>query len=124
MCLFRFTRNFIRREDSRKFTVEAPKFTVEAQCQMKDCPAKATIQQLVNHNDTFENFLTITFRGYVCHQPGDFQLRRIIDEEKKDIHKTFRKNLNLKPSSVYKDMFFLECTKILNIFFQKIGFRA
>ena len=32
MCLFCFTRNFMRREDSRK--KRAPKFTVEAQCQM------------------------------------------------------------------------------------------
>ena len=71
MCSFRFTRNFIRREDSRK--KRAPKFTVEAQCQVKDCPVKATIQQFVNRNNTFEDFLTITFRGNVYHQPGDFQ---------------------------------------------------
>ena len=101
MCSFRFTRNFIRREDSRKR--RAPKFTVEAQCQMKDCPVKATIQQLVNRNNTFEDFLTITFRGNIFHQPGDFQSRRIIDEEKKDLYKAFQKNLNLKPSNVYKD---------------------
>ena len=50
---------------------------------------KATIQQLVKHNNIFDDFLKITFRGNVCHQPGDFQLRRIIDEEKKDIYKTF-----------------------------------
>ena len=70
---------------------------------MKDCPVKAAIQQLVNRDNTFQDFLTITFRGNVCHQPGDFQSRRIIDEEKKDLYKTFQKNLNLKPSNVYKD---------------------
>ena len=101
MCSFRFTRNFIRREDCRKR--RAPKFTVKAHCQMKDCPVKATIQQLVNRNNTFEDFLTITFRGNIFHQPGDFQWRRIIDKEKKDLYKAFQKNLNLKPSNVYKD---------------------
>ena len=101
MCSFRFTRNFIRSEHSRKR--RAPKFTVEAQCQMKDCPVKATIQQLVNRNNTFEDFLTIAFRGNIFHQPGDFQSRRIIDEEKKDLYKAFQRNLNLKPSNVYKD---------------------
>ena len=90
MCSFCFTRNFIRREDSSK--KRAPKCTVETQCQMKDCPVKATIQQLVNCNNTFEDFLTISFRGNVYHQPGDFQLRRIIDKEIKDLHKTFQKN--------------------------------
>ena len=81
MCSFRFTRNFIRREDSRKRG--APKFTVKDQRRMKNCPVKATIHQLVNCNNTFKYFLTITFRGDVCHQPGDFKWRRIIDEEKK-----------------------------------------
>ena len=60
----------------------APKFPVEVQCQMKDCQVKATIQQLFNRNNDFKEFLAITFRGDACHQPGDFQLRQIIDEEK------------------------------------------
>ena len=33
--------------------------------------------------NTFEDFLTITFHGDVCHQPGDFQSRGIIDEERR-----------------------------------------
>ena len=81
MNSFRFARNLIRRKDSRK--KRAPISTVEAQCQMKNCPMKATLQQLFNCNNTFKGFLTISFHGDVCHQPGDFQLRRIIDEEKK-----------------------------------------
>ena len=55
MCSFRFTRNFICREDSRK--KRAPKFTADFQCQMKDCLVKATIQQHVNRNNTIEEFL-------------------------------------------------------------------
>ena len=54
--------------------------------------------------NTFEDFLTITFHGDVCHQPGDFQSRGIIDEEKRIyIYITFPKSLNLKLSNVYKD---------------------
>ena len=68
-----------------------------------NCPVKAPIQELVNRNNTFEDFLTIAFRGDVFHQPDDFQLIRITDEEKRYIYKTFQRNLNLKPSNVYKD---------------------
>ena len=63
---------------------------------------KATIQQLVNCNNAFEDFLTIKFPADVCHQPGDFQSRRIIDEEKQDIYKTFQNNLNLRTSMFIK----------------------
>ena len=55
MSPFHFTRNFICREDSMK--KRAPKFTVDFQCQMKECPVKATIQQHVNRNNTIEEFL-------------------------------------------------------------------
>ena len=57
-CFLKFTRNFIRREDSRK--QKAPKFNVEAACQMDGCPAKITMQQLACGKNNFENIFTLT----------------------------------------------------------------
>ena len=67
MCSFRFTRNFIRREDSRE--KRAPKFTVDFQCQMKDCPVKATIQQHVNRNNTFLRYFYDNVKNFYDNVP-------------------------------------------------------
>ena len=76
LCCYKFTRNFIRHDFSRK--KRTPKFTVEAICQMKDCTSKVTIQQLVNFQGDLDNQLTIIFCGEIRHRKGDFQARRII----------------------------------------------
>ena len=81
MCSFR--------EDSRKR--RAPKFTVEAQYQMKDCPVKATIQQLVNRNNTFEDFLTITFRGNIFINQVTFNRDELLTKKKRIYIKHFKK---------------------------------
>ena len=62
----KFTRNSIRREDSRK--QKAPKSTVEAASQMDGCPAKVTIQQLACGKNNFENISTLTFQGNIKHK--------------------------------------------------------
>ena len=71
LCCYKFTRNFIRHDFSRK--KRAPKFTVEAVCQMKDCPSKLNIQQLANFQGYLDDQLTITFCGEIGHRQGDFQ---------------------------------------------------
>ena len=88
MCSFRFTRNFIRREDSRE--KRAPKFTVDFQCQMKDCPVKATTSNMSTVIIPFYDISTIMlristimFRGDFCHQSSGFQQREIIGKERK-----------------------------------------
>ena len=96
-----FTRSFIRREDSRK--QKAPKFTVEAACQMDGCPAKVTIQQLACGKHNFENIFTLTFQGNIKHKRDDLKARRLIDAKKTEISSKFQNNLNIKPSNLFKE---------------------
>ena len=79
-CSLKFTKSFIRREDSRK--QKAPKFTVEAACLMDGCPAKVIIQQLACGKNNFENIFTLTFQGNIKRKRGDLKARRLIDAKK------------------------------------------
>ena len=72
----KFTRNFIRWEDSRK--EKAPKFIVEAACQMDGCPAKITIQQLACRKYIFN----LTFQGNIKYKRGDLKAIRLTDAKK------------------------------------------
>ena len=99
-CFLKFTRNFIRPEDSRK--QKAPKFTVEAACQMDGCPAKVTIQELACGKKNFQNIFTLNFQGNIKHKRGDLKARRLIDAKKTGIYSKFQNNLNLKPSNLFK----------------------
>ena len=87
-CFLKFTRNFIRPEDSRK--QKAPKFTVEAACQMDGCPAKVTIQQLACGRNNFENIFTLTFQGNIKHKRGDLKARRLISAKKPILIQSFK----------------------------------
>ena len=91
----------IRREDSRK--QKAPKFTLEAACQMDGCPAKVTTQQLACCNNNFENIFTLIFQGNIKHRKGDLKARRLIDAKKTEISSKFQNNLNIKPSNLLKE---------------------
>ena len=82
-CFLKFTRNFIRREDSKKR--KAPKFNVEAACQMDGCPAKITIQQLACGKNNFENIFTLTLKGNIKHKRSDLKARRLTDAKKTDL---------------------------------------
>ena len=87
-CSLKFTRSFIRREDSRK--QETPKFTVEAACLMDGCPAKVIIQQLACGKNNFGNIFTLTFQGNIKHKRGDLKARRLIDVKKLTFIQSFK----------------------------------
>ena len=87
-CSLTFTRNFIRREDSRK--QKSLKYTVKAACQMDGCPAKVTIQQLACVKNNFENIFTLTFQANINHKRGDLKARRLIDAKKLKFIQSFK----------------------------------
>ena len=100
-CSLKFTRIFIRQEDSRK--KKEPKFTIKAACQMNGCPVKVTTQQLACGRNNFENIFTLTFQGNIKHKRGDLKAKRLIDAKKTGIYSKFQNNLNIKPSNLFKE---------------------
>ena len=68
-CCFRFFFNYVKKKNSRKW--RSPKFSVKAKCMMKGYPVVAKVKQLLSHENTLEERLTIQFDGDIYHKLGD-----------------------------------------------------
>ena len=103
-CCFRFFFNYVKKKNSRKW--RSPKFSVKAKCMMKGYPVVVKVKQLLSHENTLEERLTIQFDGDIYHKLGDVIARKIIDKEKYNACNLFQENTKLKPSAVYRKNLF------------------